>query len=130
MMKSIFKYIILLALTAFFPNYSYSQTEEIECLKTFNLLVHKKLSNLNTNNVDLSSNNLNIIFELYVGNCGKIDSIALKKSNLNTFAISESALITSLVGEKFPCIRKVYFKGELLPDKVIIVYNTKILEEK
>lgn len=112
------------------PFLSYSQTEEIECLKTFNSIVYDNLLNLDTNNVDVSSNNVNLIFELYVSECGKIDSATLKKSNLNNLAISETAVLSSVTGKTFPCLREVYYKGELLPDKIIIVYNTKILEDK
>lgn len=112
------------------PFLSYSQTEEIECLKTFNSIVYDNLLNLDTNNVDVSSNNVNLIFELYVSECGKIDSAILKKSNLNNLAISETAVLSSVTGKTFPCLREVYYKGELLPDKIIIVYNTKILEDK
>src|SRR5690554_5763911 len=127
-MKSI-RTIILLILIAVMPYIAYSQTEEIECLKTFNSFVHNNLSKLDTNNIDLSSNNVNLIFELCVSKCGKIDSVTIRKSNLNNFAISETALISSIVGKKIPCLGEVYYKGELLPDKVIIVYNTKFLEE-
>lgn len=112
------------------PFLSYSQTEEIECLKTFNSIVYDNLLNLDTNNVDVSSNNVNLIFELYVSECGKIDSATLKKSNLSNLAISETAVLSSVTGKNFPCLREVYYKGELLPDKIIIVYNTKILEDK
>jgi len=123
-------HIISLVFIVLMPCLSYSQTEEIECLKAFNSLVYDNLSKLNKNNIDVSSNNLNLIFELYVSECGRIDSITIRKSNLNNFDISETVLISSIVGTKIPCIRSVYYKGELLPDKVTIVYNTKILEEK
>lgn len=91
--------------------------------------MYNNLSKLDTNNIDLSSNNVNLIFELCVSKRGKIDSVTIRKSNLNNFAISETALISSIVGKKIPCLREVYYKGELLPDKVIIVYNTKFLKE-
>lgn len=129
-MKSIKVHIIALIFIVLMPCLSYSQTEEIECLKVFNSLVHDNLSKLNKNNIDVSSNNLNIIFELCVSECGRIDSLTVRKSNLNDLDISETALISSLLGKNIPCIRTVYYKGELLPDKVTIVYNTKFLKEK
>jgi hypothetical protein len=112
------------------PFWSYSQTEEIECLKIFNSIVYDNLLNIDTNNVDVSSNNVTLIFELYVSECGKIDSAIVKKSNLSNLAICETAVLSSVIGKKIPCLRGVYYKGELLPDKIIIVYNTKMLEDK
>jgi hypothetical protein len=126
--KTLFISFILLAFTS---DLLYSQTEETLCLKEFNSLVYNSLrSNSGNDSIDLSSNNIRIVFELYVSECGKMDSVIIRKSNLNNFSISEIALASSITGEKIPCLRDIYYKGELLPDKIVVIYNTWILVDR
>ncbi|MDX2001125.1 MAG: hypothetical protein SFW35_01750 [Chitinophagales bacterium] len=106
-----------------------AQTEEIECLKSFNSTVHQTLRDLTNNKVDVSSNSIRLIFEFFVSENGKIDSAVIKKSNLGTFGISETAVTAAIIGKPFPCLRDVYYKGELIPDKIVVPYNTNIIED-
>jgi hypothetical protein len=127
--KTLFISFILLAFTS---DLLYSQTEETLCLKEFNSLVYNSLrSNSGNDSIDLSSNNIRIVFELYVSECGKIDSANILKSNLHKIGISHSVITSSIVGNVFPCLRDYYIpKDGLLPERINIKYNTIILEEK
>lgn len=105
----------------------FSQTKEIDCLKEFNSIVKQELINLSNNEINVTSDSIKLIFELYVLESGEIDSICVKKSNLDNFGISDTLLASKIIGKTFVCMRDVYYKVELPPDKVIIVYNTNIL---
>lgn|SRR5690554_6052853 len=128
-MKTIKINIILLIITM--PCFVYSQTDEINCLKIFNTLVYENLLNLvDCKKNKVSINNIDIIFEVYVSEYGKLDSVFIKKSNLNLFLINEESLVSSIVGKEIPCLRKVYYKNQLIPDKIIISFNKKLVEYK
>lgn len=106
---------------------TFAQTDEISCLKSFNSSVHQTLQGLTSNKVDVSSEQVKLVFELYVSECGRIDSVQLKKSNLKTIGVKENDIVSSITGKVIPCLRNVYYNSELLPDKIIVVYNTKTL---
>lgn len=106
-----------------------AQTDEITCLKSFNSSINNTLLSLSEDSADISSERVNLIFELYISECGKIDSVQLKKSNLYTIGLKEKDVLSAIRGKAFPCLRNVYYNNELLPNKIIVVYNTKFLME-
>lgn len=128
-MKIIKKYIFILVLFVTIPNCLYSNVNnDIECLQIFNNYIYNKLLELNRNNIDVTSRNINIIFEISFSEDGNIDSVFLARSNLKCFDIDEYTLISSLIDQKMPCFINVFYKEKILPDKIIVVYNTKILQ--
>lgn len=113
------------------PFLSFPQTEKkTVCLKSFHSLVHKSLSDSTSDSIDVSSDNIRIIFELYVSEYGKIDSASILKDNLQKFGICHSTITSSITGNIFPCLREFYIPNNgILPEKINIIYNTRFLEE-
>ena len=123
--KSLYLFLAIITITYS----SFSQTNEILCLKKFNAVIYKSLADLRNNEIDISSENISLIFELNVSKCGIIDFVKIKKSNLNNFGISDSSVAFSIIRKKFPCLRDIYYQGSQKPDNIVVVYNTKILNE-
>src|SRR5690606_38682853 len=120
-------YFILILLAV--PFLSFSQTDETACIKSFHSLVHKSLSDLGGDSIDVSSDNIRIVFELYVSECGKIDSVFILNGSLQNFGICDSTITSSITGEIFPCLREFYISNNgILPDKIFITYNRKLFE--
>lgn len=123
------KYVYLLGFLISCSNYLYSNTpNDVECLQVFNAYVYNKLLELNNKNIDVSSENITLIFEVNFSEDGNINSVVLAKSNLKCFDIDEVKLINSLMNQKMTCFRAVYYKGSIMPNDIVIVYNTKMLE--
>lgn len=123
------KYVYLLGFFISCSNYLYSNApNDVECLQVFNAYVYNKLLELNNKNIDVSSENITLIFEVNFSEDGNINSVVLAKSNLKCFDIDEVKLIDSLMNQKMTCFRAVYYEGSIMPNDIVIVYNTKMLE--
>lgn len=103
-----------------------AQTDEIACLKVVNSTVHQALLKQN-DEIGRYSDSIKLIFELFINENGRVDSAIVKKSNLIEFNINELVVVSSIVGESFSCLREVYFKDKVPPDRIIVPYNTKFL---
>jgi len=124
------KYFLLFGF-AILPFLSYSQSDGIKCQQTINAIIQDQLLKLDTNNIDLSSNNVKLVIELFLLDCGEVDSVSIIKSNLSDFSIKEIDLIVSLIGIKVLCLIDVYYEiEEIQPSKIVFIYNTNLYNDK
>ena len=105
---------------------SFAQTKEMSCLKSFNSCIYKILGSLADSEIDVSSGEVQLVFELNIGKKGKIESVKIIKSNLDRMNIDEHDVVSLIESKSFPCLRRVYYEGEIKPDRLIIVYNSNI----